>query len=66
MEERVQEALELYPTLDNDKIESIFTYCDGMRESMNPYGLRPYIAEMFGMGKREAGVYLEAWMKTYV
>ena len=66
MESRIKKALELNPTLDEHKVKSIFLYCDSMRNSMNVYGLRPYIADVFHMSKPEAGAYLEVWMKTYV
>ncbi len=65
MQERVDKAKELFPGLDADELESVFGYCDAMRDSMNVFGLAPYIADTFGMDKRRARVYLEAWMKTY-
>ena len=66
MDERVKKGMELFPDLDEYEMADIFAYCDNMRESMDVFGLRPYIAEVFDMPKSEAGVYLEAWMKTYV
>ena len=44
-----------------------YEYLDELRESgeTNMMGARPYLVEMFGMEKKEAGAILSDWMATF-
>ena len=45
----------------------INVYLDAVRESgsINMFGAAPYVAETFGVTKKEAQQYLKNWMETF-
>ena len=47
--------------------EKINVYLDAVRESgsINMFGAAPYVAETFGVTKKEAQQYLKNWMETF-
>ena len=47
--------------------EKINVYLDALRESgeVNMFVAAPYIAETFGIEKKEAKQYLKNWMETF-
>lgn len=47
--------------------EEVFSYLDMVRESgaINMFGAAPYVAEAFGLSKREARDLLLEWMQTF-
>ena len=53
------------PTLELD--DPKFLFLDELRESgaVNMFGAAPYLAEMFGLSKRDAREVLGQWMRTF-
>jgi len=47
--------------------EEVFDFLNDLRESgeTNMYGARPYLVEEFDMDRREAGDWLQKWMKSF-
>lgn len=53
--------------MTNEQRPAAFLFLDRLRESgsINMFGAAPYLAEAFGLSKREAREVLRQWMESF-
>jgi hypothetical protein len=52
--------------MKTEQLKEYFDYLDELRDSgdTNMFGARPYLQQMFGLDKHEAGKILSQWMAS--